>query len=104
MWNTKCPYVICAGGRGSWKSSTISIKLVIMMKKHIQRGEKVNIAVIRENKVNLRGSVYHQIQWAIDLLHMTNEFRSYVSPMKIVHKASGSTFYFYGADKPAQIT
>lgn len=103
MWNTKCPYVICAGGRGSWKSSTISIKLVIMMKKHIQRGEKVNIAVIRENKVNLRGSVYRQIQWAIDLLHMTNEFRSYVSPMKIVHKASGSTFYFYGADKPESL-
>lgn len=103
MWNTKAPYVICEGGRGSWKSSTISIKLVVDMKKHILQGHKVNVAIIRENKTNLRGSVYHQIQWALDKLHMTNEFRSYVSPMKIVHKATGSTFYFYGADKPERL-
>lgn len=103
LWNTDKPYVIAKGGRGSFKSSTISLKLVTMMKRYIQRGYQVNVACIRENTVNLRDSVYGQISWAIDMLHMTDEFTYNVSPMRITHKRTGSAFYFYGADKPEKL-
>lgn len=103
LWTTKKPYVIAKGGRGSFKSSTISLKLVMMMKKQAQLGHKANIACIRENTVNLRDSVYGQIVWAIDMLMMTDEFSYNVSPMRITHKSSGSTFYFYGGDKPEKL-
>lgn len=103
MWNTKKPYVIARGGRGSFKSSTISLKLVTMMKWQTQLGHKANVVCIRENTVNLRDSVYSQVRWAIDMLHMTSDFIYSVSPMRITHISTGSSFYFYGGDKPEKL-
>lgn len=103
FWNSKAPYLILNGGRGSFKSSTISIKLLVKFKKHTQQGNKVNVVVVRENAVNLRDSVYGQIVWAISKLNMIREFRYSVSPMKIVHKRTGSAFYFYGGDNPERL-
>lgn len=103
FWNSKAPYLVLNGGRGSFKSSTISIKLLVKFKKHAQQGNKVNVVVVRENAVNLRDSVYGQIVWAISKLGMIREFRYSVSPMKIVHKRTGSTFYFYGGDNPERL-
>ncbi|AYG17288.1 PBSX family phage terminase large subunit [Latilactobacillus sakei] len=103
FWNSKAPYLILNGGRGSFKSSTISVKLLVKFKKHVQQGDKVNVVIVRENAVNLRDSVYGQIVWAISKLGMIREFRYSVSPMKIVHKRTGSTFYFYGGDNPERL-
>lgn len=103
LWRTKKPYIIAKGGRGSFKSSTISLKLVTMMKKHIQQNHKVNVVIVRENTNNLRDSVYAQIGWALDMLQMADEFTFNVSPMKIIHKRTGSAFYFYGGDKPEKL-
>lgn len=103
LWRTKRPYTIAKGGRGSFKSSTISLKLVTMMKKHIQKGRKVNIVIVRENTNNLRDSVYAQIGWALDMLKMTDDFTFNVSPMKITHNRTNSSFYFYGGDKPEKL-
>ncbi len=95
LWSTQRPYIIAKGGRGSFKSSTISLKLLTMLKKQAQLGHKANVVCIRENTVNLRDSVYGQICWAIDMLNMTDEFKYSVSPMRITHISSGSAFYFY---------
>lgn len=103
FWRSRKPYFILKGGRGSFKSSTVSLKLVMMLKKQAQLGHKANVVIIRENTVNLRDSVYSQIGWAINMLLMTDEFVFSVSPMRITHKASGSTFYFYGGDKPEKL-
>lgn len=103
LWRTKKSYVIAKGGRGSFKSSTISLKLVSMMKKQAQLGHKVNVVCVRENATNLRDSVFKQIGWAIDMLHMTSEFKKSVSPMMITHKRTGSAFYFYGGDQPEKL-
>jgi len=103
MWTTNKPYIIAKGGRGSFKSSTISLKLVTMMKKEIQQGHEANIVCVRENSVNLRDSVYKQIQWAISMLNMTNEFTYQVSPMRIINKRTGSAFYFYGGNNPERL-
>lgn len=103
FWRSKAPYLILNGGRGSFKSSTVSLKLVMMLKRQAQQGHKANVIIIRENTVNLRDSVYSQISWAIDMLKMTDEFVFNVSPMRITHRGTGSTFYFYGGDKPEKL-
>ena len=103
FWHSNAPYLILNGGRGSFKSSTVSLKLVMMLKRQAQEGHKANIIVIRENTVNLRDTVYSQIGWAIDMLKMTDEFVFNVSPMRITHRGTGSTFYFYGGDKPEKL-
>lgn len=103
LWNTEKPYIIAKGGRGSFKSSVISMKLALMMKKETQLNRKVNVVCIRENKTNLRDSVYNQIGWALSMLDLYDEYQFYTSPLRIEHKRTGSTFYFYGADDPMKL-
>lgn len=103
MWTTDKPYIVCKGGRGSFKSSVISFKLVTMMMKYISQGKQVNIIAIRENQQYLRDSVYNQILWAMGILGVESEFRTRVSPMIIQHIKTGSTFYFYGANDPMKL-
>lgn len=103
MWNTDRPYIVLKGGRGSFKSATISIKLVTMMMKYIAKGYTVNIVCVRENQTYLRDTVYSTILWALNLLHVETEFRLIPSRLKIIHIKTGSTFYFYGLDKPEKL-
>lgn len=103
MWNTKRPYIIAKGGRGSFKSSVISLKLLTMMKKEIAQNHQANVVCIRENQSNLRDSVYRQIEMAMDWLDCRNEFQFKVNPLSIVHRRTGSAFYFYGANDPYKL-
>lgn len=103
MWRTDKPYIVCKGGRGSFKSSVISMKLVTMMKRWTQLNKRVNVIAVRENANYLHDSVYNQIIWALTMLKLSEEFRYYKSPLRIVHKRTGSTFYFYGGDDPMKL-
>ena len=98
VWTSKKPYNILKGGRNSFKSSVIALKLVRMMVRYIIKSEKANVVVIRKVGNTIRDSVFNKIQWAIKLFGMTSRFKSTVSPFKITHKRTGSTFYFYGQD------
>lgn len=103
LWNTECPYVIAKGGRGSFKSSVISLWLVWNMFIQTNQGHRANVICIRENQAYLRDSVYEQVLWAMDMLHLDSEFKSFKSPLKIEHIRTGSAFYFYGADDPRKL-
>lgn len=98
VWTSNKPYNILRGGRNSFKSSVIALKLVFMMLLYIIKGEKANVVVIRKVGNTIRDSVFNKIQWAIKLFGMTKRFKPTVSPFKITHKRTGSTFYFYGQD------
>lgn len=103
VWNTDKPEIILKGGRGSFKSSVVSLKLVLMLLSHVNRGQHVNIVGVLANANNMRDSIFNQITWAIDMLGATTQFRTYMSPLKIEHIKTGSSFYFYGADKPEKL-
>lgn len=98
VWCSKVPYNVLKGGRNSFKSSVVALKLVNDMAKMIAKGEKANVVVIRKVANTIRDSVFNKINWAINLYGLTDSFKSTVSPFKIIHKATGSSFYFYGAD------
>ncbi|AME09673.1 terminase [Gemella sp. oral taxon 928] len=98
VWRSKVPYNVLKGGRNSFKSSVIVLKLVHDMVKFLIDNKKVNIVVIRKVANTIRDSVYNKIRWGIDMYGLTNSFKATVSPFKITHITTGSSFYFYGAD------
>lgn len=107
VWTTKKPYNILRGGRNSFKSSVIVLQLIYMMLQYIMRGEKANVVVIRKVANTIRDSVFLKIQWALEKFGFSvgpaGDFKDTVSPFKIVHKVTGSTFYFYGQDDFAKL-
>lgn len=82
------------GGRGSLKSSFISLKIIELIKNNPQ----MHACITRQVGNTLKDSVYAQMKWAINELGLNEEFNCKVSPMEIVYKKTGQTIYFRGLD------
>lgn len=87
------------GGRGSAKSSFISLEIASLIKNNPQ----MHALCCRKVGNTLRDSVYAQIQWAIDSLGLNDEFDSTKSPLEITYKLTGQKIYFRGADDPIKL-
>ncbi|GAA0122238.1 PBSX family phage terminase large subunit [Clostridium faecium] len=91
------------GGRGSTKSSFISIEIILGMMRDAQEGKLTNAVVIRRVKDTLRGSVYEQIQWAIYALKVQDDWDIPESKLQMTYKPTGQVILFKGADKPKKL-
>ncbi len=91
------------GGRGSTKSSFISLEIILGMMRDAQEGKLTNAIVIRRVKDTLRGSVYEQIQWAIYTLGVQNDWDIPESKLQMTYKPTGQVILFKGADKPKKL-
>ena len=87
------------GGRGSAKSSHLSIEVVLGLIQH----PECHAVVMRKVANTLRTSVYAQICWAIAALGLTGKFRCTVSPMECVYTPTGQKIMFFGMDDPGKI-
>ncbi len=87
------------GGRGSTKSSFVSLEIIDLLMKN----EQMHAVVMRQVADTLRSSVYQQILWAIEALGLSDEFHATVSPMEITRTQTGQKIYFRGADDPNKI-
>ncbi len=87
------------GGRGSTKSSFISLQVIDL----IMKNEEAHAVVMRQVADTLRTSVYQQILWAISALDLEEEFHCTVSPLEITRKSTGQKIYFRGADDAGQV-
>lgn len=87
------------GGRGSTKSSFISICIVLL----VVANPKANAVVVRRFSNTLRDSVYQQLLWAIDALGLGEWFRAKVSPMEVVYMPTGQRIVFRGMDDPLKM-
>lgn len=87
------------GGRGSTKSSFVSLQVIDL----IMKNEDMHACVMRQVADTLRGSVYQQILWAIEALGLSDEFHATVSPMEVTRISTGQKIYFRGADDPGKI-
>lgn len=83
------------GGRGSAKSSFVSAEIVLGM----MDDPLANAAIFRKYAVTLRESVYEQIQWAIDVLGVSDLWDAKVSPLQFIYKPTGQKIIFRGLDK-----
>ena len=61
-----------------------------------------NALIIRKYANTLRGSVFNQIQWAINILGVSNLWKSTVVPMEFVYK-TGQVIRFSGLDDPGKL-
>ena len=91
--------VVEKGGRGSGKSSWISVEIILLILKH----PECHAAVFRKIGNTLRASVYAQICWAIAALGLTGRFRCTVSPMECVYIPTGQKIMFFGLDDPGKV-
>lgn len=87
------------GGRGSAKSSAVSVEIVYGMMNDAMEEKLTNAVIFRKYAVTLRESVYEQIQWAIDALEVSCLWEAKVSPLQFVYKPTGQKIIFRGLDK-----
>lgn len=95
----KHTYYDLYGGRGSCKSSFVSVEIVLGMMQDETNAEFTNAAVYRKVKDTCRTSVFEQIEWAIDALGVSDLWESSVSPMQHTYKPTGQKILYRGLDK-----
>ena len=87
------------GGRGSAKSSHLSVEVILELLRH----PDCHAVVMRKVGNPLRTSVYAQICWAIAELGLTDRFRCTVSPMECIYRKTGQKIMFFGLDDPGKL-
>ena len=88
-----------AGGRGSMKSSFVSLAVVYLL---LLRPD-AHALVLRKVANTMRDSVYAQYLWALETLGVQAFFDCRLSPMELVFRPTGQKILFRGADDPMKI-
>lgn len=92
-------YYWLEGGRGSTKSSDVSVEIPQL----IIKNPECHAVVLRKIGNTIKNSVYPQMQWGIDALGLTSKFRFKTSPHEITYKKTGQKILFFGVDDPQKI-
>ena len=88
-----------SGGRGSMKSSCVSLLVPTLLIQNPQ----CHALVLRKVASTLRDSVFAQYMWGIDMLGMSQYWRSRTNPMELTYIPTGQKVMFRGADDPMKI-
>ena len=88
-----------SGGRGSLKSSCISLLVPVLLIQH----PNTHACVFRKVRDTIRDSVFSQYIWAIDMLGMADQWDSHVSPMELTYRPTGQKIMFRGTDDPMKL-
>lgn len=95
----KHTHYVLAGGRGSTKSSFISIEIVL----GIMQDPKANATILRKVKETLRKSVFEQFLWAIETLGVKEHWHSSYSPLELTYLKTGQKIIFKGCDNSNKV-
>lgn len=88
-----------SGGRGSLKSSFVSLVVPLLLIQH----PGTHALVLRKVANTIRDSVYSQYMWAIGELGMAHLWKAQRTPMELIYKPTGQKIMFRGADDPMKI-
>ena len=88
-----------SGGRGSLKSSCVSILVPLLIVQY----PNTHALVLRKVANTIRDSVFAQYIWALDRLGMTACWTAKSSPPELIYKPTGQKILFRGADDPMKI-
>lgn len=100
FWRTKCRYRVCKGSRGSKKSKTTALNMIVRLFKYPES----NGLCIRRFSNTLRDSVFSDLKWAIHQLKLDAHFDCTVSPMQITRRSTGQKILFRGLDDGLKVT
>jgi len=87
------------GGRGSTKSTFISIQIIL----GLIADPESNAVICRRYQNELRDTVYGQMSWTINRMGIDHLFKFQVSPMQIIYIPTGQRIVFKGADNPRKL-
>lgn len=99
--NERFTYYNLPGGRGSAKSSFVS--LVIVKGVASDPTGETNAIVFRLVADTMADSVFSQIQWAIDTLEMSHLWRSTTKPLRHTYIPTGAQIIYKGLDKAEKL-
>lgn len=88
-----------SGGRGSLKSSCVSVLVPLLL----IANPGTHAVVFRKVGNTIRDSVYAQYLWAIGELGMAEYWDAKVAPMELTYRPTGQKILFRGADDPMKI-
>lgn len=88
-----------SGGRGSLKSSCVSLLVPLIL----LTNPNTHALVLRKVANTIRDSVYAQYLWAIGELGMAAYWDAKVQPMELIYRPTGQKIMFRGADDPMKI-
>ena len=88
-----------SGGRGSTKSSWVSLTVVRL----VMENPETHALVLRKVANTLRDSVYAQYLWAIGQLGVAEFWEARRSPLELIYRPTGQKILFRGADDPMKI-
>lgn len=94
-------YYNLPGGRGSCKSSFVSLEIVSGIMRDYSG--KSNAIVFRRTGNTMRESVFSQIAWAIDTLNVNSYWKGNVSPMQYIFLPTGAQIIFRGLDDASKL-
>ena len=77
VWPHRYTHYILEGGRGSSKSSFVSIEAVLILLRY----SDINVLVLRKVANTLRDTVFPQYLWAIEKLQVAHLFTVRVAPI-----------------------
>ncbi len=100
FWNFRGRYRVCKGSRASKKSKTTALWYIYNMMKY----PGANTLVVRKTFRTLMNSCYSDLCWAIERLHVQNEWHCTRNPLEITYKATGQKILFVGLDDPLKVT
>lgn len=86
----------CKGGRGSTKSTFISILIFLILQKDARANAFLSVRYQNE----LRDTVFGQMQWTAAKMGLSHIWKFSVSPMQAEHVQTGQKILFRGADNP----
>lgn len=87
------------GGRGSGKSSFLSVELIVQLLKH----PGCHALAVRKVANTLRTSVYAQLQWAIAQMGLGDYFKCSLSPLEMEYLPTGQRILFFGMDDAGKL-
>lgn len=87
------------GGRGSTKSTFVSIQIILGLLKD----SEANAVVTRRYQNELRDTVYGQFEWTIARMGLGSYFKFQVAPMQIIYIPTGQKIVFKAADNPLKM-
>lgn len=88
-----------SGGRGSLKSSAVSLMVPLLL----VANPGTHALVLRKVGNTLRDSVYAQYMWAIEKLGMAAYWDAKIAPLELIYRPTGQKIMFRGADDPMKI-
>lgn len=87
------------GGRGSTKSTFISIQILLGLIKD----PEANALVFRRYQNELRDTVFGQFEWSAAKMGIAHFFKFQVAPMQVVYLPTGQKIVFKAADNPRKM-